>query len=88
MKNRQDVLKELQYKLKVYFKNEKLLDVALTHSSYANGKRNIKYYERLEFLGDSVLQLIISEHLYQNMRIKRRRAYKEESYNSLRKFSL
>lgn len=39
MKNRQDVLKELQYKLKVYFKNEKLLDVALTHSSYANGKK-------------------------------------------------
>lgn len=39
LKNRQDVLKELQYKLKVYFKNEKLLDVALTHSSYANGKK-------------------------------------------------
>lgn len=71
MKNRQDVLKELQYKLKVYFKNEKLLDVALTHSSYANGK-NIKYYERLEFLGDSVLQLIISEHLYQKYEDKKK----------------
>ncbi|MBE6057674.1 MAG: ribonuclease III, partial [Clostridium sp.] len=44
MKNRQDILKELQYKLKVCFKDEKLLDVALTHSSYANGKKNIKYY--------------------------------------------
>gem|GEM_PF-140031 len=71
MKNRQDILKELQYKLKVCFKDEKLLDVALTHSSYANGKKNIKYYERLEFLGDSVLQLIISEHLYQKYEDKK-----------------
>ncbi|EPY2276805.1 ribonuclease III [Clostridium sporogenes] len=71
MKNRQDILKELQYKLKVCFKDEKLLDVALTHSSYANGKKNIKYYERLEFLGDSVLQLIISEYLYQKYEDKK-----------------
>ncbi|EJO5348208.1 ribonuclease III [Clostridium botulinum] len=71
MRNRQDVLKELQYKLKVCFRDENLLDVALTHSSYANGKKNIKYYERLEFLGDAVLQLIISEHLYQKYEEKK-----------------
>ncbi|GAA0734866.1 ribonuclease III [Clostridium oceanicum] len=64
MKNRDDVLKQLQYKLKVYFKDEKLLNIALTHSSYANGKKNIKYNERLEFLGDSVLQITISEYLF------------------------
>lgn len=70
MFNREDILKELQYKLKIYFKNEKLLDIALTHSSFANGKRNIQYNERLEFLGDSVLQLCISEYLFTHFRNK------------------
>ena len=45
--------------------NKKLLYTALTHSSYSNeyGGEN---YERLEFLGDSVLQLIMSEYFYKN----------------------
>lgn len=45
--------------------NIELLKVALTHSSYSNefGGEN---YERLEFLGDSVLQLIMSEYFYKN----------------------
>lgn len=45
--------------------NKELLRVALTHSSYSNeyGGEN---YERLEFLGDSVLQLIMSEYFYKN----------------------
>lgn len=64
MRNRTDFLKEVQYKMGIYFKNEELLNIALTHSSYANGKKNIKYNERLEFLGDSVLQLTISEYLF------------------------
>ena len=42
-----------------------LLLVALTHSSYANLKK-IESYERLEFLGDSVLSLIITDYLYSN----------------------
>ena len=47
------------------FKNKKLLELALTHSSYANESRtHTEYNERLEFLGDAVLQLITSEKLY------------------------
>lgn len=45
------------------YKNEKLLKTALTHSSYAN-ERRIKDNERLEFLGDSVLSIIISDFIY------------------------
>ena len=48
------------------FKNRKWIYIALTHSSYANEhrKEDIKYNERLEFLGDSVLGLSISEYLF------------------------
>lgn len=47
------------------FRNELLAKEALTHSSYANEK-NLKSYERLEFLGDSILSLVVSEYLYKN----------------------
>lgn len=43
----------------------KLLDTALTHSSYSN-EHDCENYERLEYLGDAVLQVIVSEYLYQN----------------------
>lgn len=49
------------------FRNRLLLCVALTHSSFSNDKRNkvfFPYNERLEFLGDSVLSLVISRHLF------------------------
>lgn len=47
------------------YKNIELLKEALTHSSYANeGKKNSKNNERLEFLGDSVLSIIVAEHLF------------------------
>ena len=51
--------------LGVEIENIELLTIALTHSSYSNemGGEN---YERLEFLGDSVLQLIMSEYFYKN----------------------
>ena len=51
--------------LGINIENTDLLEVALTHSSYSNelGGEN---YERLEFLGDSVLQLIMSEYFYKN----------------------
>ena len=51
--------------LGIEIKNKELLTTALTHSSYSNecGGEN---YERLEFLGDSVLQLIMSEYFYKN----------------------
>lgn len=45
------------------FENINLLKTALTHSSYAN-ENNEESYERLEFLGDSILSFIVSTHLY------------------------
>lgn len=45
--------------------NEDLLLQALTHTSYAH-ENNVSEYERLEFLGDAVIQLVVSEYLYQN----------------------
>lgn len=59
-------IKEIEYKLGVVFRDEELLFTAITHSSFANQKKNVEYNERLEFLGDSVLQLIITEYLYKN----------------------
>ncbi len=51
------------------FKNKKLLKQALTHSSYANeGKKHLQNNERLEFLGDSVLSIVVAEHLFRNFK--------------------
>ena len=50
-------------KLGIQVKNEELLLTALTHSSYAN-ENNCESYERLEFLGDAVLELATSEYFY------------------------
>lgn len=59
---------ELQDRISYCFSDVSYLDAALTHSSYTNEMRSrgIKAAsnERLEFLGDAVLQLVISEHLY------------------------
>ncbi|MCH4170527.1 MAG: ribonuclease III [Lactobacillus sp.] len=62
----QDLANELRLNYGIEFKNLSLLDEAFTHSSYMNEHRelNIKDNERLEFLGDAVLELTISEHLY------------------------
>ena len=46
------------------FRDLTLLDRALTHKSYANEVGCSQHYERLEFLGDAVLELLISAHLY------------------------
>lgn len=48
------------------FRNKKLLEQAFTHRSYLNEHKNssLEHNERLEFLGDAVLELIITEHLY------------------------
>ncbi len=46
------------------FKDENILKLALTHSSFANENKNNQYNERLEFLGDAVLQFVTSEKLY------------------------
>ncbi len=59
---------ELQNKISYSFKDLSYLDAALTHSSYTNELRSrgmrAESNERLEFLGDAILQLVISEHLY------------------------
>ncbi len=47
------------------FKNKKLLETALSHSSYANETKG-ESNERLEFLGDSVLSIIVSEYIFKN----------------------
>lgn len=58
-------MNSLEKRLNYEFKNIDLLKNALVHSSYANEIRgNVHSNERLEFLGDSVLSIIVSEHLY------------------------
>lgn len=60
-------MRELEVKLGYNFKNIKLLENALVHSSYANEARcKGGSNERLEFLGDAVLSIIVAEYLYSN----------------------
>jgi len=61
-----DGIRALEQKLGYTFSNKQLLKQALTHSSYANEMRILKTedYERLEFLGDAVLQLVSSNFLF------------------------
>lgn len=58
-------LSDIQRKVGYQFRNEELLERALTHKSYANENRVTAHNERLEFLGDAVLSLVISEYLMQ-----------------------
>ncbi|MEZ3474711.1 MAG: ribonuclease III [Lachnospiraceae bacterium] len=61
-----EALHELQGKIGYQFQDETLLKQALTHSSFANEQKinKLNNYERLEFLGDAVLELVSSEFLY------------------------
>ncbi len=61
-----DGSKELQNRIGYSFKDESLLGTALSHSSYINELQLNKHddYERLEFLGDAVLELTVSEFLF------------------------
>lgn len=56
---------ELLKKLGIETKHPEIYETALTHTSYANEHR-VESYERLEYLGDAVLELIMSEYLYKN----------------------
>ena len=58
-------LAELEQKIKYEFKDKELLRKALTHTSYAY-ERNVESNEKLEFLGDSILEFVSSEYLYMN----------------------
>ncbi|NLW39794.1 MAG: ribonuclease III [Tissierellia bacterium] len=64
--SREKLLKKLQSEIKYNFKDIEILNTSLTHSSYANENKdkNVISNERLEFLGDSVISLVVSEYLY------------------------
>ncbi|MBQ7411598.1 MAG: hypothetical protein IJW10_01670 [Clostridia bacterium] len=63
-------IEELERAIGYTFNDNLILKTALTHSSYANEQRSrgkktkCEFNERLEFLGDSVLSLIVGEHLF------------------------
>ncbi len=61
-------LEKLKNKLGIAWENPEYLVQALTHSSYAHENRslNLEHNQRLEFLGDAVLELAISDYLYRN----------------------
>ena len=62
------MIKDLEIAIGYRFRNITLLQNALTHSSYANEywHDSLKSNERLEFLGDSILGMVVAEHLYRN----------------------
>lgn len=61
-------LDQLEAEINIKFKDRNLLQCALTHRSYLNENRSwpLAHNERLEFLGDAVLELITTEYLYRN----------------------
>ena len=62
------MIKDLEKAIGYQFGNISLLQNALTHSSYANERyhNSLMSNERLEFLGDSILGMVVAEHLYRN----------------------
>ena len=61
------MIKDLEQAIGYRFQNITLLQNALTHSSYANERwhNSLLSNERLEFLGDSILGMVVAEYLYQ-----------------------
>ena len=59
-------MRELCEKLGYAFRNPKLLETALTHPSFG-GDHHVPHYQRLEFLGDAVLELAVSDYLYREL---------------------
>ena len=59
---------ELENKIGYHFNNQALLREAITHSSYANEHKaqHVKYNERLEFLGDAVLSIVVSDYIFKH----------------------
>ena len=57
-------MKELEKKIGYTFNNIKLLELAMSHTSYANETKGKESNERIEYLGDAVLELISSEYIY------------------------
>ena len=63
-------LSNVEKNLKINFNNKRIIQTAFTHSSYAKQFKESQYNERLEFLGDSFLQLTITEYLFSNYKNK------------------
>ena len=61
-------LDQLEQKIKIKFKNPDLLRTALVHRSYLNEHKSFEldHNERFEFLGDAVLELVVTEYLFKN----------------------
>ena len=60
-------MKDLQEAIGYQFNDPSLLTEALTHSSYAHEQhKKMKYNERLEFLGDAVLSIVVSDYIYKH----------------------
>ncbi|HYD91140.1 MAG TPA: ribonuclease III [Flavobacterium sp.] len=59
-------LEDLEKKLGVTFKDKEIIQTALVHRSYLNEHRSfsLPHNERMEFLGDAVLELVVTDHLY------------------------
>ena len=62
----EDRLRRLEEKIQYCFRDQTLLRQALTHSSFSNEQKINRYpdYERLEFLGDAVLELVSSDYMF------------------------
>ncbi len=77
--------------LGVKVKDVYLFETAFTHTSYANEK-NVESYERLEYLGDAILEMIMSEYLYKNTNYNEGEMTKQRSHfvceNALYEYSM
>lgn len=82
---------ELFNRFKIIPKNKSIYEKAFTHTSYAN-ENNTESYERLEYLGDAVLELVMSDYLYQNTTYKEGQMTKMRAHyvceNALYEYSL
>ena len=69
MNNQQKPISELEKEIGYTFKNKEIITVALTHSSYSNEMKShgekIQFNERLEFLGDAVLEFLVSRYIFE-----------------------
>ncbi|GJL78301.1 MAG: ribonuclease 3 [Nitrospinaceae bacterium] len=79
-KERRQELEKLQKNLGYHFQEIKLLNKGLTHKSYVNETgENLKHNERFEFLGDSVLDLVVSDYM-----VRKYSDYKEGTLSKIR----
>lgn len=88
-------IKKIEEEFNYNFKDKDLLITALTHSSYAN-EHNVDSYEKLEFLGDAVLNFIVADFLFENYGqlsegdLSKRRAYivsEDSIFNSVKDYT-